>query len=173
MHREVAYRHLPPAAGFDTGGFHGPAQLAPAEFAEVLAWYRLTVGQGLVAAQFSLDVQSRLGRGGAHAFIEAAYSLGMVHQLGEGVDRDYAEAAYWYGVAAEQGLAAAQSNLGLMYWLGQGVPRDLIAAFKWLSLAAADGNRDAIRNRDAVAELLTPAQFAEAQRLWREWHPRR
>jgi hypothetical protein len=35
----------------------------------------------------------------------------------------------------------------------------------WFNIAAIDGNADAIKNRDIVAKLMTPAQLAQAQQL--------
>ncbi len=48
----------------------------------------------------------------------------------------------------------------------------------WYSRAASrfprGTDRDkAVRNRDVVAKLMTPAQIAEAQRLAREWKPKK
>ena len=37
----------------------------------------------------------------------------------------------WWTLAAEQGIASAQSNLGLMYANGKGVPQDDKTAVKW------------------------------------------
>ena len=37
----------------------------------------------------------------------------------------------WYKLAAEQGLAAAQSSLGGMYAIGQGVIQDDVYAHMW------------------------------------------
>jgi len=48
-------------------------------------------------------------------------------------------------------------------------------AHKWLNLAAArEGTtRDiAVKVRDAVAAIMTPAQISEAQKLAREWKPK-
>jgi hypothetical protein len=42
-------------------------------------------------------------------------------------------------LAAEQGLAVAQSNLGLMYVKGEGVPRSDEEGAKWLRRAANQG----------------------------------
>ncbi|MEW6489913.1 MAG: hypothetical protein AB1578_18640 [Thermodesulfobacteriota bacterium] len=60
-----------------------------------------------------------------------------------------------------------------MYGKGEGVPQDYAEAHKWYNLAASGltgEDRDrAARNRDHVAEKMTPAQIAEAQRLAREW----
>ena len=41
-------------------------------------------------------------------------------------------------------------------------------------LAAAQGNENAIKNRDIITVMMTPSQIEEAQRLAREWlaaHP--
>jgi hypothetical protein len=71
-------------------------------------------------------------------------------------------------------------NLGEMYREGQGVPQDYVQAHKWYNLAAANYTSasqtkyrdDAVKNRDALARKMTPAQIAEAQRLAREWKPK-
>jgi len=39
----------------------------------------------------------------------------------------------------------------------------------WFNLAGAEGHEDYRKQRDAVAELMTPAQLDDAQRLAREW----
>ena len=41
------------------------------------------------------------------------------------------------------------------------------------NLAAAQGDQNAAKWRDDVAERMTPAQIAEAQKLAREWQPKR
>ena len=45
----------------------------------------------------------------------------------------------WYRLAADQGLAGAQSNLGFMYANGRGVPQDDAEAARWYRLAADQG----------------------------------
>ena len=72
----------------------------------------------------------------------------------------------------------AQYNLGAMYHNGKGVPQDYAQAHMWFNLAAfrfPPGERrdKAARNRDIVAERMTPAQIAEAQKLAREWKPKK
>jgi hypothetical protein len=42
----------------------------------------------------------------------------------------------------------------------------------WFDLAAARGDSYAKKSRDKLAEKMTPAQIAEAQRLAREWKPK-
>ncbi len=107
----------------------------------------------------------------------AQHLLGAMYDNGRGVTQDYTEAAKWYRLAAEQGDARAQHLLGAMYGFGEGVPQDYVQAHMWFNLAAASRtpgvDRDrAVRNREIVAKLMTPAEVAEAQRLAREWKPK-
>lgn len=60
-----------------------------------------------------------------------------------------------------------------MYILGEGVPQDYVSALRWLNLAAMRGEKGAVEMRDEVAAKITPSQIAEAQRLTREWKPKR
>lgn len=55
-----------------------------------------------------------------------------------------------------------------MYGKGQGVPQDNVYAHMWFNLVAALGYEPAIKNRDAIEKIMTPAQPAEAQRMARE-----
>ncbi len=84
----------------------------------------------------------------------------------------------WLRKAAEQGHARAQNNLGFMYDNGQGVPQDYVQAHMWLDLAASryppgEDRDQAVENRDIVAKMMTPAQISEAQKLAREWRPKK
>ncbi len=58
---------------------------------------------------------------------------------------------------------------GLAYACGFGEPVDLIRAHKWFNIAAMLGNVRAREERAEIAELMTPLEIAEAQRLAREW----
>ncbi len=100
-----------------------------------------------------------------------------MYRKGLGVPQDDARAVKWYRKAAEQGDARAQNNLGLMYRNGEGIPKDYAKAHMWLNVAASSfppgKDRDkAVKNRDIVAEKMTPAQISEAQKLAREWKPK-
>ena len=90
---------------------------------------------------------------------------------------DYATALQELEPLAEKGHAMAQFTLGLMYFKGQGVPQDYVRAHMWFNLAASrltGPTRDkAAKNRDSVAAKMTPALVGEAQRLAREWKPKR
>ena len=131
----------------------------PQDFSEAVNWYRKAAEQGDATAQSN---------------------LGRMYNTGDGVPQDFGEAVNWYRKAAEQGLANAQYNLALMYAQGQGVPQDYVLAHMWFTIAASrfppsDGEKreKAEKNRDHAASLMTPAQIAEAQRLTREWKPKK
>ncbi len=101
-----------------------------------------------------------------------------MYDNGRGVPQDYAETLKWYRKAAEQGHASAQYNLGFMYDNGRGVPQDYVQAHVWFNLAASrkppGKSRDqSVKNRDIVAEKMTPADVSKAQRLAREWKPKK
>ena len=99
----------------------------------------------------------------------AQFALGNRYDQGEGVPQDYGAAVEWYRRAAAQGIATAQTNLGVKYAQGEGVPEDDTLAHMWFNLAGASGHKKAREARDVVAQRMTPAQRAQAQRLAREW----
>jgi TPR repeat protein len=63
-------------------------------------------------------------------------------------------------VLFERGLYWASGRSGLV---------DLVAAHKWFNLAALKGRADAIAMRREVAELMSEAEIATAQRDARAW----
>jgi TPR repeat protein len=60
-------------------------------------------------------------------------------------------------------------ELGMMYSVGRSVPIDFVSAHKWFNLAAMRGNQDAARLRREIAEQMSAAEIAEAQRAARAW----
>jgi uncharacterized protein len=60
-------------------------------------------------------------------------------------------------------------ELGMMYSVGRDMPIDLIAAHKWFNLAAIRGNLEAIRLRREIANQMSEAEIATAQRAARDW----
>jgi uncharacterized protein len=63
-------------------------------------------------------------------------------------------------VLFERGLYWASGRAGMV---------NLVAAHKWFNLAALKGRSDAIRLRREVAELMSEAEIAIAQREARAW----
>jgi len=127
--------------------------------AEAAKWFRLAANQFRLAADQG-DAQAQAG-------------LGQLYYIGRGVPQDYAEATKWFRLAANQSNAEAQAMLGVMYENGQGVPKDDVLAYMWLNLAALQRNMFAPKERDDLAQRMTPEQIAEAQKLASEWKPTR
>ena len=60
-------------------------------------------------------------------------------------------------------------ELGMMYSVGRDMPIDLVSAHKWFNLAAVKGNAEAIRLRREIANQMSDAEIAAAQRAARDW----
>jgi hypothetical protein len=60
-------------------------------------------------------------------------------------------------------------DLGMMFSTGRNGVVDLVAAHKWFNLAALKGRVDAIQLRRELAELMSDAEIALAQREARAW----
>ncbi|RMF75366.1 MAG: sel1 repeat family protein [Alphaproteobacteria bacterium] len=71
--------------------------------------------------------------------------------------------------AAERGDAHALFALGLIHATGRLVEADPVAAHMWFNLAARCGLAEAAEERRLLAQEMTPAEVARAQRLAREW----
>jgi TPR repeat protein len=57
-----------------------------------------------------------------------------------------------------------------LYWAsGRSGVVNLVAAHKWFNLAALKGRADAIRLRREIAEMMSEAEIATAQREARAW----
>jgi TPR repeat protein len=148
-----------PEAQFNLGLLYDKGQGVPQNYAEAVTWYRKAAEQGNVKGQ---------------------YSLGMMYYNGQDVPQDYAEAVKWLRKAAEQGNGKGQYSLGMMYYRGRGVPRDYVLAHMWLNLAISRYPALEKAKRewaeifiDIAASKMTPAQIAEAQKLAREWMPKK
>ena len=116
----------------------------------------------------------------------AGFTLGLTAPASAGWDEgvvaydrgDFATANREWRPLAKQGMAEAQYNLGVMYSYGRGVPQDYVQGHMWNNLAASSlptGKQHdlAAEARDLVGRLMTPAQISEAQKLAREWKPKK
>ena len=131
--------------------------------AKAMMWYRKTVEH---PSDTTLDKDYKLW---ALALLASGY------YWGRGVPLNYAKALSLCRKAAEESGRYCLSLLGTIYRDGKGVPQDYVEAHKWLNLAAAKGRSSywAGKERDKLALKMTPAQIAEAQRLAREWKPKK
>ncbi len=171
----------------------GQAACQRGDYATTLREWRPLAKQGDAAAQNNLGVMYKMGLGVPQDYAEAVRwhrkaaeqgdaiaqnNLGVMYAKGQGVPQDDAEAVKWFRKAAEQGYAGAQFNLGFMYYNGRGVPQDYAQAHMWFNLAASrfppgEDHDDAVKFRDLVAAEMTPAQISEAEKLAREWRPKK
>ena len=71
--------------------------------------------------------------------------------------------------AEQRGSADVLFELGMLYASGRDGIVDLIAAHKWFNLAALKGRVDAVAMRREVAEQMSDADIAAAQREARAW----
>ena len=106
-------------------------------------------------------------------FAEAQSVLGLMYTLGLGVPQDKQEAVKWYKRSAEQGFAHGQFSLGVMYYFAEGVPKDDVLSYKWFNLSAAQGNKNSAELRNVLATKMTPSQIKKAQKLSREFKPKK
>lgn len=69
------------------------------------------------------------------------------------------------------GMATADIlfELGMMYCIGRDVAQDYVTAHKWFNLAALKGSKPAREYRRELAQEMSSAQIAEAQRQARAW----
>jgi hypothetical protein len=113
--------------------------------------------------------------------MNSQYALGYMILKGlKPTKNTYGDAAHWFRLAAEKGHPIAQASIGELHHIGMGAAQDFVLAHLWLNLAAATTlnyadtfRKSASKARDAVARKMTPAQIAEAQRLAREWKPKK
>ncbi len=138
-------------AQYNLGLMYTRGEGVPQDYKEAVKWYRKAADQGDVPAQ---------------------YNLGTMYLNGWGVTQDYVVAIRLFRKAVNRGEAQVQVKLGLMYEEGWGVAQNYVLAHMWFNLAAAQGEKDARKQRDSLAEKMTPAQIAEAQKLAREWKPK-
>ena len=82
-----------------------------------------------------------------------------------------AEALAQWRAAADAGDRRAMLALGRLYLHGLGAPQDYVLAHMWFNLAASRGEKEALKERDAVAAKMTPQQVAAAQERARTWRP--
>ena len=58
------------------------------------------------------------------------------------------------------------------------MPRDYILAYMWYNIAASrfppgEDRNQAVKNRYLLSKRMTPAQLSEAEKLAREWKPKK
>ena len=85
---------------------------------------------------------------------------------------DYTHAIAMYEISASWAYKPAQYNLGVLYLNGHGSEVDLPRAMAWFALAAERGETQYVYAKQLLYAHLTPAQFEQANEIWRELLPR-
>ena len=57
-----------------------------------------------------------------------------------------------------------------MYGVGKGVSQDYVRAHMWINLASVNGDENALKARDLLANKMTPQQILDAQKMARDCH---
>jgi localization factor PodJL len=144
-------------------------------------WMQAAADAGSAFAQYRLGALYEKGvgvtRDAAHArelYTRAAqagnaramHNLAVLYAQDGGAGKpDYPAALEWFRKAAEYGVRDSQFNLGVLYGRGLGAPQDLAASWMWFSAAARQGDQDAARKRDEVANRMDGKAMAAAQKL--------
>ena len=115
--------------------------------------------------------------------VTAQCNVGQEYLRGEGVLQDYEKAVEWIRKAAEHNDAICQFILGKLYAEGKAVPTNYVEAHKWYNLSSSQDQGGSggwtperlikRMERDALEGRMTHSQIAEAQRLAREWKPKK
>jgi len=163
---------------FERGLFdESAAQLAPlAEGGVPVAQYVLGVMYlNMMVEPPDAEAAVRLITAAAESgHMQAQSELARMYRSGDGVAQDFGRMMVWYERAAEQGDVGAQLFVADGYAYGFGVEADAVEAYKWYQIAIQYWGPLAVRAREIVAEKMTAAQIAEAEKrsgVWLASHP--
>lgn len=91
--------------------------------------------------------------------------LGLMYLRGTGVLQNYDLAVSWISRSAHKGDPDGMLEYGRLYRDGIGVDKDLIQSYVWLNRSSAANNMAAMREREAIAVVLSKDELRLAQRL--------
>ena len=158
----------------------------PVNMEAAALWYERAASKGIAPAQFRYASLLEKGQGvkknlaQARRLYLAAAAKGngkAMHNLAvlyaEGIDGkpEYATAALWFRKAAQHGIADSQYNLGVLSARGLGTEKSLAESYKWFALAATQGDREAGKKRDEIANQLDADALAAAQQAVKTFAP--
>ncbi|MEP3429285.1 MAG: peptidoglycan-binding protein [Roseibium sp.] len=167
-----------PAAEFMVGVKYTEGNGIPADLSKAAVWYQKAAEKGLAPAQYRLASLYEKGRGvekdlpKAKAWYtkaaeagnaKAMHNLAVLYAEGAGGEPDYTAAAKWFESAANFGVKDSLFNLGILYAGGIGVDKNLVASYKWFAIAADQGDPEAAKRRDDVANMMDQEAMASAR----------
>jgi len=114
-------------------------------------------------------------------FLFSGSSVVFADDLQDGFDaydrEDYKAAHKLLFPLAKQGNASAQNILGVIYNNGQGVPQDYVLAYMWLNICGSTGgeknDEDCMKNRTIIEKKMTKQQIEKAQKMVKNWKPKK
>ena len=183
-------------ATFTLARVHERGAGVPENAAKAMRLYRTAVSQGSNPARMHLGelVLSDSFPGGVAPHTAVPWVMSLVEQgendaatswmetqAAHGVRPAQAALGAWYldqgldgmraldllDAAASVGDVPSQFKLGAALTTGVAGQIDYVQAHKWLNIAATSGHQEATQMRDAITDLMTPDQIAEAQGLTR------
>ncbi|MCP4328058.1 MAG: SEL1-like repeat protein [Alphaproteobacteria bacterium] len=83
--------------------------------------------------------------------------------------KDFAAALAEWRPASDAGDAQSQFRLAELLEHGLGTPQNFVRAHLYYNLAGAQGNEEARARRDAIGEMMTGEELAEARKLAADW----
>jgi len=141
-----------PDAELMLSSMYGSGDGVPQDLVQAVVWAQRAADQGNAGAQFE---------------------LGAMYFNGTGVAQDKAKANVYFLKAATQGEPRAQETLGQIYNVGQygegQFASNKVIAYAFFNLSSAQGNKDAIREKEALSDSLTPEQIASGQAMTSRW----
>ncbi len=154
------------------------------DLTQAVKYYEKAAASGLAPAQYRLGSLFEKGQGVAKDLeaaqlwytraasqgnAKATHNLAVLYAEGINGEPEFPKAAEWFERSAGFGVRDSQYNLGILYARGLGVEKNLVDSYKWFALAARQGDADAAKKRDEVANILEKAHLAAARLAVDTW----
>lgn len=169
-----------PNAQYELGILYERGDGVPKDLAKAVVFYQKAALNGNQAAQMDLGYMYLTGdgvpsdynaakqwlSGPANSGVpDAQYALAHMYESGLGYPQNFSNAFSWYLRAARRDHGPSQLAVAEFYVQGKGIKRNLVRAYAWALLSAANGVEDSPAALEVIADMLTPAQIAAANRL--------
>ncbi|MEL7047444.1 MAG: tetratricopeptide repeat protein [Pseudomonadota bacterium] len=177
-----------PSAQFEVGARLAEGKGTKQNFSEAIGWYTRSANQGFAQSMYRLGTMYERGLGVDQHHVKAAnyyeqaadrgnikamHNLAVLKAGSSTTSPDYLSAAHWFAKAADYGLADSQYNLAVLFENGLGVKKDMVEAYKFFTLSAKSGDPESVKRRDEARAKLTSLESLEAEKLIKNWRPKR
>jgi len=167
-----------PAAEYEIAVRYAEGRGVTINIDEAALWLERAAKSGFAPAQFRLGglydkggglkrdrtlAQQLYAAAAEKGHAKAMHNLAVLYAEGIDGKPNYRLAAQWFRKAAEYGIGDSQYNLAILYVRGIGVEQNFAESYKWFALAANQGDQEAARKRDEVADRLDEQALKTAQ----------